>query len=87
MPALKKNTFPRPIAQSRLTSKGQATIPVGVRRKLRLKPGDRVIFEESASGQILMHKAEPIDIELLKALDSSLTEWNSENDEKAYGDL
>lgn len=29
-----------------VTSKGQATIPSSIRKKLGLKPGERVIFEE-----------------------------------------
>lgn len=33
-------------AAKRLTSKGQVTIPVAVRRKLGLKPGDAVSFVE-----------------------------------------
>jgi len=31
-----------------LTSKGQITIPVGVRRRLNLKPGDVLDFDETA---------------------------------------
>lgn len=31
---------------TRVTSKGQATIPVSIRRKLGVKSGHRVIFEE-----------------------------------------
>lgn len=32
------------IASARVTSKGQITIPVAVRRRLGLRPGDRVHF-------------------------------------------
>lgn len=32
-----------------LTSKGQITIPVGIRKKLNLKPGDVLEFDETAS--------------------------------------
>jgi AbrB family looped-hinge helix DNA binding protein len=34
--------------QSTLTSKGQITIPVALRRKLRLKTGDVLDFDENA---------------------------------------
>lgn len=74
-------------AISRVTSKGQATIPAQVRAKLNLKPGDSVIFEESKAGAIYLRKAEPLDVEFLSALQGTLSEWNSENDDKAYGDL
>jgi AbrB family looped-hinge helix DNA binding protein len=43
------------IATSRLTRKGQATVPAGVRKKLNLKPGDTVIFEESERGVLLRY--------------------------------
>ena len=34
-----------------------------------------------------MREPEPLDIELLSALEKTLSEWNSENDEQAYRDL
>ena len=82
----RSRTF-RPIASSRLLSTGQATIPATVRKKLHLKAGDTVIFEESAAGSVLLRKAEPLDLEFLSALEETLSEWNSENDEQAYRDL
>ncbi|MGO9060222.1 MAG: AbrB/MazE/SpoVT family DNA-binding domain-containing protein [Candidatus Binataceae bacterium] len=85
--ALSKGTLTRALASSRLTSKGQATVPVSVRRKLHLKPGDIVVFEESESGIIQVRKAEPLDIEFLSALENTLSEWNSPNDDEAYDDL
>ena len=36
---------------SRITSKGQITIPVEVRKKLGLKPGTRVWFIENENGE------------------------------------
>ncbi len=35
---------------SRMTSKGQVTVPVEIRRKLGLKPGQAVSFEVSGDG-------------------------------------
>jgi len=77
----------RAIASSRLTTKGQATVPLPVRKRLHLEPGDTVIFEESEGGTIRIRKAEPLDLEFLSSLEKTLSEWNSENDEKAYRDL
>jgi antitoxin PrlF len=82
-----KRQASRPIASSRLTSKGQATVPISVRRRLKLKPGDIVIFEESGAKAVRLRKAEPLDLKFLSALQATLTEWNSENDEHAYRDL
>jgi antitoxin PrlF len=76
-----------PVTGSRLTSKGQATVPARVRRKLNLKPGDTLIFEESEDGAVFLRRAEPLDLEFLSALERPLSEWNSENDDEAYGDL
>lgn len=85
--AASRRTALRAIASSRLTSKGQATVPLRVRKKLHLEPGDTVIFEEAQAGTVRIRKAEPLDLEFLSALEKTLSEWNSENDEKAYGDL
>ncbi|MGH7838084.1 MAG: AbrB/MazE/SpoVT family DNA-binding domain-containing protein [Candidatus Binataceae bacterium] len=83
----RKGAKSRPVGQSRLTSKGQATIPMAVRERLSLSPGDAVLFEESAHGGISIRRGEPLDLEFLRALEKSLTEWNSDNDDEAFGDL
>lgn len=44
-------------AANRLTSKGQVTIPVAVRRKLGLKAGDAVRFVEAA-GRVQIERAD-----------------------------
>lgn len=36
--------------QAKLTTKGQITIPLAVRRALGLRPGDRVLFEGDKTG-------------------------------------
>ena len=43
--------------QSRMTSKGQVTVPVEVRRKLGLKQGDKVEFRESAGETVITRAA------------------------------
>ena len=47
---------------ARLSVKGQVTIPVGVRRKLNLKSGDKVVFMEK-SGEIVLKSANRIAFE------------------------
>ncbi|MGA7713076.1 MAG: AbrB/MazE/SpoVT family DNA-binding domain-containing protein [Rhizomicrobium sp.] len=71
---------------SRLTSKGQATIPVEVRRALRLKEGDNVLFEMQ-KGKVTLRRAEPLDRAFLKLAESAFEEWNSPEDEAAFRDL
>ncbi len=85
--AIRKSRGMQAIAKSRLTIKSQATVPARVRKRLNLKPGDTVIFEETADGAVCIRKAEPLDLEFLSALETTLSEWNSENDDRAYRDL
>ena len=85
--AVSRRSPNRPIAGSKLTTKGQATVPLPVRRKLHLKPGDTVLFEESDRGTVSIRKAQPLDIAFISALEKTVSEWNSENDDKAYRDL
>ena len=82
-----KRRTDRVIASSRLTTKSQATVPLAVRKKLSLNPGDTVIFEEAEAGTVRMRKAEALDLEFLSALENTLSEWRSENDEQAYRDV
>lgn len=76
------------IVTSKLTTKCQATIPEKIRGILDLHPGDSVVFEVKEDQKVYIHKASPVDLEFAKALEGTLSsEWLSENDEEAYGDL
>ena len=75
------------IARGRLTSRCQISIPVEVRKALNLKRGDTVIFEELAPGTVRVRKAEPLDLEFVSALEGTLSEWNTDADDRAYHDL
>jgi antitoxin PrlF len=77
----------RTIANAKISAKRQVTIPLSIRKRLTLKPGDTVVFEESDKGSILIRRAAPLDIALLSSVEETLPEWNSENDERAYRDL
>lgn len=72
---------------SKLTSKSQATIPGKIRKILGLIPGDSVAFEVDQNKKVVIRKATPIDFEFAKALESTLSEWSSKNDQEAYCDL
>ena len=50
------------VEESKVTKKGQITIPKDVREKLGLKVGDKIIFEPNAKG-ILIRKKEDSDID------------------------
>jgi antitoxin PrlF len=51
--------------QSTLTSKGQITIPVALRRKLRLKAGDVLDFDESAP---FLKATKKVDVERMRSV-------------------
>ena len=54
--------------QATVSSKGQITIPVEVRRKLNLKPGDRVDFVVDRAGEVqLRPKKKPLSVEQMHA--------------------
>jgi antitoxin PrlF len=71
---------------SRLTSKGQATIPVAVRKALRLKEGDSVLFDLK-KGKVSLRRADLLDRAFLKLSEAAFEEWNSPEDEAAFRGL
>jgi antitoxin PrlF len=68
---------------SKITSKAQTTIPRPVREALRVREGDELAYTIE-SGRVILTKAgrttpdDPF---------AAFSEWASENDQKAYGDL
>lgn len=72
--------------RSRLSSKGQVTIPAEVREKLHLEAGDTVIYDVEDERAVL-RRAEPFDIAYHASLSETLDEWASPEDEEAFRDL
>lgn len=72
--------------KSRLTIKFQATIPKKIRKKLNLHAGDELIFEIE-NNKVTIKKAEKFDNKYYKAIEQTLGEWNSEEDEIAFKHL
>ena len=69
---------------SKLTSKYQATIPKEVRKFLGLTSGDGIVWEIE-DGHVVIKKLSKLDLEWQKAVEMTLTEWNSPEDDEAYG--
>ena len=75
------------LAVARITAKGQTTIPQDVRAALHVAPGDLIAWEVSADGTATVRRVLPLDLEYLRAMEGTLSEWNSSADEDAYRDL
>lgn len=72
---------------AKLTSKGQVTVPVEVRKALHLKSGDTLVWEVQENGKIIVYRVEAVDVDYLSALNDTLSEWNSAEDDEAYRNL
>ena len=72
---------------ARVTAKGQATIPKRIREAAHIREGDMLSFDLDSNNRIIIRRIEPtIDSELL-ALQETLSEWNSPEDDEAWRDL
>lgn len=75
------------VAVAKITAKGQTTIPQEIRMALHVGPGDLIAWEVAEDGSARVRRVQPLDVEYLRALAGTLSEWESEADEKAYRDL
>lgn len=75
------------LAVAKITAKGQTTIPQDVRAALHVAPGDLIAWEVGADGTATVRRVQPIDLEYLRAVEGTLSEWASPSDEDAYRDL
>ena len=71
---------------SRVSSKGQVTLPKRVREAIGVGPGDAVAYDVS-TGVVTLRRLEPIDLAFHAAVEATLAEWGSKEDDEAYGDL
>lgn len=71
---------------SKLSSKGQVTIPKEIREELDLGAGDLVVYEVQ-DGVVTVRRAEPWDRAFHETLSETLDEWDSTADEVAFRDL
>lgn len=76
----------KPVLISKVTAKGQATIPAAVRKHLGIAGGDALVFTID-NDTVTVSRAEPLDAGFLKLATESFTEWNSAEDDEAFRDL
>lgn len=70
---------------ARVSSKGQVTIPMRVRRAVGIDEGDVLVFTVGAQGKVTLERLNSD--EELDALSATFGEWGSAEDDEAYRDL
>jgi antitoxin PrlF len=74
-------------AISKITAKGQTTVPREVRAALKSKPGDLIAWDVAPDGRVAVRRIQPADIEYVQAVQGTMSEWGTAEDEQAYGKL
>lgn len=64
----------------------QTLIPESVMKALQLREGDAIVFEIDQAG-VHLRKAPPVDHAFANALQGTLSEWDSAEDDEAYANL
>lgn len=75
------------LAVAKITAKGQTTIPQDVRAALNVSAGDLIAWEVGADGIATVRRVQPMDVEYMRAVERTLSEWAGAADEEAYRDL
>ena len=65
---------------AKVTTKGQITIPVAIRKALGIKTGDKVLFVDNGDGTVAMRNA------TLKALSETLQAFEGAAEEAGFDD-
>lgn len=68
---------------SKVSVKSQTVLPPAVRERLNIKPGDRVRYVLDDDGVRIERGAPIVEDDPF----ATFTEWSSEEDDAAYGDL
>lgn len=71
----------------KVTAKGQTTIPREVRAAMSVEPGDLIAWDVDPDGLVRVRRVEAVDVEYLRAIETTLDEWTSPEDDEAYRGL
>ena len=74
-------------AIAKVTSKFQATIPLPIRKFLGVSKGDLVSFCVNQDNDVILNKISTEDFAFMKALEPTLSEWNSSEDDQLFKNL
>ena len=75
------------LAVAKITAKGQTTIPQDIRSAMNVSAGDLIAWEVGADGTATVRRIQKMDIDYLRAIEGTLTEWAGAADEEAYSGL
>ncbi len=65
---------------SKVSTKGQTTIPAEVRDELGLKPGDLIQYSLE-KGKLVLKKFSIQEVVYLKSMEKTLSEWEGDDDD------
>jgi antitoxin PrlF len=68
-------------ATSRISERGQTTIPLEIRKSLNLSEGDLICYEIEGKSSVKIHKLEQLDMEWARAIENTLAEWQGDEDD------
>ena len=71
---------------AKVTSKGQITIPHNIRNQAHFQTGDNLAFELDGE-KVIVTKLKSLNDDYLHNVSSTLDEWISDEDEKAWNNL
>ena len=71
---------------SKISTKGQVTIPAGIRKAMGVEPGDLIAYELQGK-TVKLKKIDPFDAAYHQAIAETLEEWKSPEDDEAFNDL
>ena len=71
---------------SKVSVKGQSTIPGEIRKFLGLKAGDTIGFE-IVDNKVVIRKLQPLDAAFLRLATESFSDWNAPEADEAFRDL
>jgi AbrB family looped-hinge helix DNA binding protein len=65
---------------SKITSKGQVTVPRKVREELGIEPGDSIAYEV-LEDRAVIRRIPKVDVEWAKSIENTLSEWSDDLDD------
>ena len=69
------------VFSSKLSEKGQTTVPIEIRNLLKIKPGDQVFFQIEEGGKVALRRLSEQDFAWAASIENTLAEWTDPSDD------